>query len=107
MAPHPKLTFGGASIGSSYLTTESVTELLDALRKQGITYIDSAARYPPTDPGKSELLLGRAKAAEAGFIIDTKINFAGDGSGTLTTAAITDSLKDSLNRLQVKKVPQW
>lgn len=107
MAPHPKLTFGGAAIGSSYLTTESVTGLLDVLKKQGITRIDSAARYPPTDPGKSELLLGKAKAAEAGFTIDTKIDTVGDGSGTLTATAIADSLKASFNRLQVEKVHQW
>ena len=100
----PNLVLGGAAIGSSYQTSDAVSELLVALKKHGISHIDSAARYPPTDPGRSEQLLGQAKAAEAGFIIDTKIDTEGDGSGTLTAAAIANSLEASFNRLQVKKV---
>lgn len=101
---HPNLVLGGAAIGSSYRTVDAVSELLAALKKHGISHIDSAARYPPTDPGRSEQLLGQAEAAEAGFVIDTKIETAGDGRGTLTAAAIEKSLKASFDRLQVKNV---
>ncbi len=101
---HPNLILGGATLGSSYRTLDAVSELLVVLKKHGISHIDSAARYPPTDPGRSEQLLGQSKAAAAGFIIDTKIDTEGDGSGTLTAAAIAKSLEASLDRLQVKKV---
>lgn len=101
---HPNLVLGGAALGSSYQTLDAVSELLVALKKHNISHIDSAARYPPTNPGRSEQLLGQAKAAEAGFIIDTKINTEGDGSGTLTPAAIETSLRSSFDRLQVKNV---
>ena len=102
--PHPHLVFGGAAIGSTYLTIDAVSELLVALKNQGIEHIDSAARYPPTDPGQSEHLLGEANAAHAGFNVDTKISVEGDGSGSLTAAAIALSLQGSLERLKVTKV---
>ena len=101
---HPNLVLGGAALGSSYQTLDAVSELLVALARLDIYHIDSAARYPPTDPGRSEQLLGQTKAAETGFIIDTKINTKGDGSGTLTADAIEKSLQASFDRLQVKKV---
>lgn len=100
---HPNLVFGGAALGSSYNTLDAVLELLETLKKHGIFHIDSAARYPPTEPGRSEQLLGQAKAAEAGFIIDTKIDTNDDGGGTLTETAIAKSLETSFDRLQVNK----
>ncbi|KAM4057920.1 aldo/keto reductase family protein [Hirsutella rhossiliensis] len=99
---HPLLIFGGASIGYAYDRPEAVSELLRTLRSLGITRVDTAARYPPTNPGASERLLGEAGAATQGFDLDTKILCWGDGSGTLEPAAIEKSLHESRRRLQSK-----
>ncbi|KAF9629570.1 hypothetical protein BFW01_g10773 [Lasiodiplodia theobromae] len=102
MSTHPVLIFGGASIGSAYTTPEAVEELLSTLQSLGIRKIDTAARYPPTSPGTSELLLGDAGAARQGFTIDTKILASGDGSGNLAPAAIEQSLQGSYERLKLE-----
>lgn len=104
MSTHPVLIFGGASIGSAYTTPEAVKELLSTLQSLGIRKIDTAARYPPTSPGTSELLLGDAGAARQGFTIDTKILASGDGSGNLAPAAIEQSLQGSYERLKLENV---
>lgn len=96
---HSNLILGGVTLDSSYRTLDAVSELLVILKKHGISHIDSAARYPPTNSGQSEQLLGQTKATTAGFIIDTKIDNEGDGSGTLIAAAIAKSLEASLDRL--------
>lgn len=101
----PTTLFGGALIGTSFTTPEQVQELLDRLISLSIDRIDIAARYPPTAPHSSERLLGETRAAEQGFIIDTKINTSsGDGAGTLTAAAIETSLEKSLSLLHMSKV---
>ncbi|KAJ7701488.1 NADP-dependent oxidoreductase domain-containing protein [Mycena rosella] len=99
----PILIFGGALIGHAYNTTESVSELLAALKSLGIRRIDTAARYPPTNPGNSERLLGQTGAAAQGFTIDTKFDFSGDGSGSLEPAAVDKSLNESYERLALEK----
>ena len=103
MSPSPLIIFGGASVGNTYNTVEEVSDLLATLQSLGITYIDTAARYPPTNPGASERLLGEANVADRGFIIDTKILANGDGSGNLTPAATNASLQRSYNRLHLKE----
>jgi len=75
---------------------------LDTWKGEGQNRIDTAARYPPVLSGASEKLLGSVKAAEQGFLIDTKI-LAGAG-GSLTKDAIQTSFKASLERLGVEKV---
>jgi aflatoxin B1 aldehyde reductase len=100
----PNTLFGGAMIGSSFTTEDQVQELLDHLKELQIDRIDTAARYPPDSPGRSESLLGGVRAAEQGFTIDTKINPGIDGSGAHTTTAIIESLETSLSRLEMSKV---
>lgn len=81
MAPHPCLIFGAASFGTSFSTTEEVQCLLDLLKSQGITHLDSAGRYQTGNPGRSEELIGETGAVAQGFTVDTKI-LAGAGDGT-------------------------
>ncbi|KAI1335584.1 Aldo/keto reductase [Xylariaceae sp. FL0016] len=93
---HPKLIFGAANIGTSYATPQAVSDLLDTLQSVGIDRIDTAARYPPTDPGASERLLGEAGVSERGFAIDTKIL-----PGSHRPEAVAKSVGGSYERLQL------
>ncbi|KAK7745522.1 hypothetical protein SLS53_003022 [Cytospora paraplurivora] len=73
----PQLVFGAGVIGMDgmeFQGSESVTKLLLKLKKLGIDRLDTAARYPPFNPGRSEQLLGAANALSDTFIIDTKVN---------------------------------
>lgn len=97
------IIFGGATIGTSFPTKESVVELGEVLKSHGISRLDTAARYGG-EPHLSETLIGHAGLPEKGITFDTKINFFGDGSGTLSAAAIEKSLEDSFASLRVSKV---
>jgi aflatoxin B1 aldehyde reductase len=103
MSSHPILVFGGALIGNTYNTQDEVSALLDKLKSTGIGRIDTAARYPPTNRGASERLLGEAGAAKLGFLIDTKVMASGDGSGSLEPAAIEHSVRISRERLKLQQ----
>lgn len=90
--------------GTEFQTSESVTKLLQTLHELGISHLDTAARYPPFNPGKSEQLLGEALTKEATnseFVIDTKVyTEVGDGSGDLSRTNIPKSVDGSLERLK-------
>ena len=102
---NPKTIFGAASFGMSFVTLENVQEVLDYLKENNITHLDTAGRYPPTSPGRSEELIGESKAASQGFTIDTKIlTLSPDHLGELTRPAIEKSLNTSLQRMGVEQV---
>jgi hypothetical protein len=108
MPPH--LVFGGGGIGGTekgfiyrWDTPEKVSELLDALRRLGIVEIDAGASYPPQNPWNTETLLGQSKAAEKGFIIDSKIAAHVQGP-RLNDSAIQASVDRSLELLGTSKV---
>lgn len=101
----PQLVFGTGVVGMDgmeFQTSESVTRLLQTLQELGITHLDTAARYPPFNPGQSELLLGQAlSGTKADFVVDTKVyTELGDGSGDLSLTNIQKSVDGSLERLQ-------
>lgn len=100
----PNTIFGCALLGINFNTPKQVQELLDQLKALGIDRLDTAARYSPSNPCSSERLLGDVRAAEQGFIIDTKIDTGGDGSETLTAAAINKSMSESVSRLKMDKI---
>lgn len=101
----PQIVFGGASFGHEFPTQESVQEVLTLLKDLKINQIDTAARYPPTNHGMSEKLLGATHAASQGLTISTKVYTAGgDGSGELDRASIQKSFSTSLERLGVDQV---
>jgi aflatoxin B1 aldehyde reductase len=101
----PSILFGGTSLGDSFTTPDAVQSVLSLLESHNIYRIDTAGRYPPINPGRSEQLLRETKAADQGFTIDTKILArVGDGSGELTREKIEESLKESLERLGVAKI---
>lgn len=101
---HPRLIFGGSTIGDAYTTPEEVSDLLQKLKSLGIQEIDTAARYPAVNFGASERLLGEVGAATAqGFAVDTKILvLSADGNGSLEPAKIQDSVSKSCEALQIR-----
>ncbi|KAL1854410.1 hypothetical protein Daus18300_011429 [Diaporthe australafricana] len=99
----PRLIFGTGVLGmdgTEFQNIDSVTRLLHTLKQLGINRLDTAARYPPFIPGKSEQLIGGASALSGGFVVDTKVyTEVGDGSGDLTQVAVTKSVEGSLERM--------
>ena len=75
------------------------------LRKNEISRIDTARRYPVVNSGRSEQLLGEVNAAGQDFTIDTKIKVVGsDAKGSLTAVKIKESVAESPEALQVDEV---
>lgn len=73
-----QLLFGAGGIGEgrishTWVTSEQTSSLLSVLQELDLTELDSGAAYPPGNPWVTEQLLGESKAAEKGFVIDTKI----------------------------------
>jgi aflatoxin B1 aldehyde reductase len=100
--PGIKNAFGGAQVrddrpGSEFDTEEKIKELLKVLKEGDVPIIDSAQLY-----GNSEEFLGRVHAGDE-FIIDTKAK-GGFEPGTATKDGILTSVKESLERLKIKKV---
>ncbi|KAI1657170.1 hypothetical protein F4813DRAFT_390142 [Daldinia decipiens] len=91
---------------TEFQDSETVKVLLRTLEELGITRLDSGARYPPLNPGRSEELIGEAKELSSRFLVDTKIytDTATDGNGDLTVEAIKKSVDGSLKRLQADNV---
>ena len=101
----PTIVFGAGFVGVNFATPSELQALLDFLRMNNITRIDTARRYPAINSGRSEQLLGEVKAAGQGFTIDTKIKVVGsDASGSLTAAKIKESVVESLEALRVDEV---
>lgn len=103
MTPH--LIFGTASFGfhsTEFQDPSSVLDLLQNLQSLGIHHLDSGARYPPTNPGRAEQLIGEARELSENFTVDTKVytNVRTDGSGDLTCEAVEKSVVESLRRLK-------
>jgi aflatoxin B1 aldehyde reductase len=101
----PQVIFGTASLGmdgSVFQDANSVKSLLQTLQHLGISRLDTGARYPPLRPGFAEELLGQVKDLSSSFLIDTKVftDTRTDGSGDLTSDAISQSTIASLTRLQ-------
>ncbi|KAI9927519.1 hypothetical protein MW887_003137 [Aspergillus wentii] len=102
---NPKLIFGAASFGMNFVNLEDVQEVLDYLKENNVTHLDTAGRYPPTSPGRSEELIGETKASSQGFTVDTKIlTLSPDHLGELERSAIEKSLSTSLQRMGVEQV---
>lgn len=100
----PKAIFGAALLGMSFNEVKIVTDVLDTLSKYGVRHIDTAPRYPPFQPGKSEKLLGRSQAEAKGFLIDSKVLAIPGGVGELEHASLRASISDTLVRLNSRKV---
>lgn len=103
----PILHFGGGTVGEGvFATADDTSKLLDTLAQCKIDHIDSASVYPMSAPGASERLIGTVKAAQRGFVLDSKIAVTGDGpgQGSLRKEAIDESLTRSLTALSVNQV---
>lgn len=103
MAPH--LIFGTSTFGmdmTEFQDAESVRRVLAILKELGIDRLDTAARYPPFKPGRSEQLFGEANKLAANFLIDTKVytDTGTDGSGDLSREAVEKSINSSFLRLR-------
>ena len=110
---HPALIFGSGNVGASWggpaTTAAGLPGTLTALKRLGISRIDTAAVYPPGGTaGDSERLLGEAGAAAAGFVIDTKVAWdvssgspaTGSAAGSLQAAKVRESAAGSVARLR-------
>jgi aflatoxin B1 aldehyde reductase len=101
-------------ISHIWTTPEQTNELLKALEELRLREPDSAASYPPGSPWVTETLLDQSKAAEKGFVIDSKILAwplargrdpkAKSGAESLTVANIDASFKKSFELLGVDKL---
>ncbi|KAL8783870.1 MAG: hypothetical protein Q9195_009262 [Heterodermia aff. obscurata] len=105
----PRLIFGTATFGmdaTDFQDADSVQNLLKVLRDIGIDYLDTAARYPPRRPGRSEELIGENRELSSGFKLDTKVymNTQTNGSGDLRDKAVEESMQSSLQRLKRSQV---
>ncbi|KAJ4855712.1 aldo/keto reductase family domain-containing protein [Trichoderma breve] len=96
------LIFGAGGVGHTkdsftftWDTPEKVSELLSSLKRLNLPELDSAAVYPPGNPGHTEILLGQAKAADQGFTIDSKV-FIREPGKNLTDANISSSIDNTL-----------
>ena len=104
----PQLLFGTATFGmdgTTFQSAETIHPLLTVLRTQGIHRLDTGARYPPMNPGRTEQLIGSANNPALELAIDTKVlTSTPDGSGDLTQPRVRESVNASLERLRVQKV---
>ena len=104
----PTLLFGTSTLGmdgTSFQHASDIGPLFTLLKSGEVAHLDTAARYPPLNPGRSEQLLGEANVSSENLLIDTKIATpTPDGRGELTREAVRKSVEESLNRLKVKKV---
>ncbi|PVH93716.1 putative oxidoreductase [Periconia macrospinosa] len=101
----PQLIFGTASFGGpppGFESPQSIHSLLNTLQILKITHLDTAARYPPTNPGRSEELIGEVATSSAAFQVDTKclVDTATDGSGDLSKERMEASVERSLTRMK-------
>ncbi|KAI2467834.1 putative oxidoreductase [Annulohypoxylon bovei var. microspora] len=102
----PQLIFGTAGFGmdqSEFKDAESVKAVLATVKGLGIRRMDSGARYPPLNPGRSEELIGEAAEISKDFDVDTKVytDTRTDGSGDLSRENIRKSVEGSLGRLKM------
>ncbi|KAF2646793.1 putative oxidoreductase [Massarina eburnea CBS 473.64] len=104
----PQLIFGTATFGmaAAFNNPEDVKSLLTALKSLNINHLDTAARYPPTNPWKSEELIGEAEELSRSFVVDTKCytDTATNGSGDLEKDKMEESVGKSLGLLHRKSV---
>ena len=105
----PAIVFGAGGIGNTeesftytWTTPETVSALLTTLQSLEIVELDGAASYPPGNPWDEETLLGKAKAAEKGFKIDSKV--AVHEGLILNEESIPKSINRSLELLGATKV---
>ncbi|KAI1212748.1 putative oxidoreductase [Annulohypoxylon truncatum] len=101
----PQLIFGTAGFGmdnSEFQDAESVRAVLTTVKGLGIRRLDSGARYPPLNPGRSEELIGEVADLSKDFAVDTKVftDTRKDSSGDLTRENIQKSVEGSLGRLR-------
>ncbi|KAI1141145.1 putative oxidoreductase [Hypoxylon sp. FL0543] len=101
----PQLIFGTAGFGmdqTEFQDAESVKSLLATLQRLRVRRLDSGARYPPLNPGRSESLIGEARELSRYFAVDTKVytDTRTDGSGDLARDSVRRSVEGSLERLR-------
>lgn len=99
----PQLIFGCGGLGNEFVGADSVKELLGVLKELGVSHLDTAGLYPPTDIGASQRLIGETGAAGLGFAIDTKVMISMKGfAGTLEPAKIETSIENSISDLRLE-----
>ncbi|KAF2638483.1 Aldo/keto reductase [Massarina eburnea CBS 473.64] len=82
---------------------EQKTDWLPVLDELGIKVVDVSPTYPPWNPHLAEKIIGMSGIGKA-FTIDTKVNWTGDGSGSMTESAMSKSVDESLAAIGTEKV---
>lgn len=104
MATVPTLVFGGATITAqdgSFSNVAEVSNLLETLKAEGITQLDTAQSY---GGGTSEQLIGQGLAeGSSDFLVDTK-HVGGWAPGSSSRKEIFERAIASLERIGVAKV---
>lgn len=95
-----RLIFGAAQFGSADRPDEVCQNVLDVLKSNGVSQIDTAQLY---GMGESEAAIGRIKALEQGFTVDTKWIGGFTGKNWATYDNIVKTAKESLQKLGVDK----
>lgn len=100
----PPKVYIGSSTWCDKTPKEVVEKYIPVLQELGVKEIDTAPIYPVLSPGETEKLLGELGFVSNGFLVDSKVLYFGDGSGTLTADAIQRSLDSSLANIKTGKV---
>lgn len=101
MAPESnRIIFGAAKFGNEGEDDTKCQGILDVLKSKDVLHLDTAQLY---GMGKSESTIGRIKALEQGFTIDTKWLGGWLGKTWATHDTMVSSAKDSLQKLGVHK----
>lgn len=99
----PQIIFGtghfGRYEGSTFNDGKKVEPLLDVLRSNDVTRIDTARRYPPQNSGTSEQVLGENDLSD--LSIDTKV---WSMPGRHQPTELQKSIDESLAALKVPKI---
>lgn len=101
MSKNPvKVVLGMGSIGVPNISGDAAMNFINAFNSHGHIELDTAAAYPPNNPGVSESELA---AAGPWAVISTKLP-GGFQPGEQTHEKITSGLDVGLNKLQKKQV---
>lgn len=97
--PQPlKVVLGTASIGDKITDPASITSFLNTFHQHGHTELDTAAAYPPNNPGVTERLLGEQSGLRDWVKVSTKL--FGFGEGANAPEKVRPGLEASRARLQ-------
>lgn len=102
--PPPKFILGNLAFGKAF-SEEEQDQLIPFVRELGVRQADTAPTWPLQAPGQGEQLIGAMlKYMKQDYLLDSRVECKGNGDGTMTADAISNSLDRTLANLGLKKV---